>query len=204
MAHTIDTQRFNKFRLQLELLATHTSYNAEEFVFKYYYSNVSVPTYNYGDIRLHSVQYKLGEYFIIEYYLGNVRLYDSYSINKDGELICNAVVNEIVHYISDCIDCLTIVFANKVVANDFMNSYLGKVSDIEDMDTIVYHYSGSDFMVVYTTDFTNKNAWMNNKFFVGNLVDSNLLNDSNVKNFKLLSHYVDMVNSDKDTECGLM
>jgi len=111
MAHTIDTQRFNKFRLQLELLATHTSYNAEEFVFKYYYSNVSVPTYNYGDIRLHSVQYKLGEYFIIEYYLGNVRLYDSYSINKDGELICNAVVNEIVHYISDCIDCLTIVFA---------------------------------------------------------------------------------------------
>lgn len=204
MAHTIDTQRFNKFRLQLELLASHTSYNAEDFTFKYYYSDVSVPTHNYGDIRLHSVQYKLGEYFIIEYYLGNVRLYDIYSINKDGELICNAVVNEIVHYISDCIDCLTIVFANKVVANDFMNSYLGKVSDIEDMDTIVYHYSGSDFMVVYTTDFTNKNAWMNNKFFVSNLVDSNLLNDSNVKNFKLLSHYVDMVNSDKDTECGLM
>lgn len=204
MAHTISTQRFNKFRLQLELLATHTSYNAEEFVFKYYYSNVSVPTRNYGDIRLHSVQYKLGEYFIIEYYLGNVRLYDIYSINKDGELICNAVVNEIVHYISDCIDCLSVVFTDKEVANDFMNSYLSKVSDIEDMDTIVYHYSGSDFMVVYTVDFDTKTAWLNNKLFVGNLVDSNLLNDSNVKNFKLLYHYVDMVNSDKDTECGLM
>lgn len=203
MAHTISTQRFNKFRLQLELLATHTSYNAEEFVFKYYYSNVSVPTYNYGNIRLYSVQYKVGEYFMIEYYIGNVRLLDSYPIN-DGELTCNGVINEVVSCISDCIDCLLVIFTDKEVANDFMNSYLGKVSDTEDMDTIVYHYSGSDFVVVYTTDFTNKNAWMNNKFFVGNLVDSNLLNDSNVKNFKLLSHYVDMMNSDKDTECGLM
>lgn len=203
MAHTIDTQRFNKFRLQLELLATHTSYNAEEFVFKYYYSDVSVPTYNYGDIRLHSVQYKLGEYFIIEYYLGNVRLYDSYSINKGGELICNAVVNEIVHYISDCIDCLTIVFANKVVANDFMNSYLSISSEKE--DTIIYHYSGSDFIVVYTVDFdVTKVAWTYNKFFVSDLVDNKSLNADNVKNFKVVEHYVDMVNSDKDTECGLM
>lgn len=202
MAHIIDTKRFNKFRLQLELLALHTSYNAEEFVFKYYYSNVSVPTRNYGDIRLHSVQYRVGEYFIIEYYIGNVRLLDIYPINDDGELTCNGVIDEVVSCISDCIDCLLVVFTNKDVANDFMNSYLSKVSDTE--DTIVYHYSGSDFMMVYTTDFTNKNAWMNNKFFVGNLVDNNLLNASNVKNYKLLSHYVDMVNSDKDTECGLM
>lgn len=204
MAHTIDTQRFNKFRLQLELLASHTSYNAEDFTFKYYYSNVSVPTYNYGDIRLHSVQYKLGEYFIIEYYLGNVRLYDSYSINKDGELICNAVVNEIVHYISDCIDCLTIVFVNKVVANDFMNFYLSDNITKEDNSTIVYHYSGSDFMVVYTVDFDTKTAWLNNKLFVGHLVEANYLNEDRVKNFKVVEHYVDMVKSDKDTECGLM
>ena len=204
MAHTIDTQRFNKFRLQLELLATHTSYNAEEFVFKYYYSDVSVPTRNYGDIRLHSVQYKLGEYFIIEYCLGNVRLYDSYAINKDGELICNAVVNEIVHYISDCIDCLTIVFANKVVANDFMNFYLSDDITKEDNSTIVYHYSGSDFMVVYTVDFDTKTAWLNNKLFVGHLVEINYLNEDRVKNFKVVEHYVDMVKSDKDTECGLI
>lgn len=204
MAHTIDTQRFNKFRLQLELLASHTSYNAEDFTFKYYYSDVSVPTYNYGDIRLHSVQYKLGEYFIIEYYLGNVRLYDSYSINKDGELICNAVVNEIVHYISDCIDCLTIVFDNKVVANDFMNFYLSDDITKEDNSTIVYHYSGSDFMVVYTVDFDTKTAWLNNKLFVGHLVEINYLNEDRVKNFKVVEHYVDMVKSDKDTECGLM
>lgn len=204
MAHTISTQRFNKFRLQLELLATHTSYNAEEFVFKYYYSNVSVPTYNYGDIRLHSVQYKLGDYFLIEYYIGNVRLYDSYSINKDGELICNAVVNEIVHYISDCIDYLTIIFTNKVVANDFMNFYLSDDITKEDNSTIVYHYSGSDFMVVYTVDFDTKTAWLNNKLFVGHLVEINYLNEDRVKNFKVVEHYVDMVNSDKDTECGLM
>lgn len=30
---TIDIKRFTKFRLQLELLASHTSYNPEDFVF---------------------------------------------------------------------------------------------------------------------------------------------------------------------------
>ena len=203
MAHTIDTQRFNKFRLQLELLATHTSYNAEEFVFKYYYSNVSVPTHNYGDIRLYSVQYKVGEYFMIEYYIGNVRLLDSYPINENGELLCNGVTHEVISCISDCIDCLTILFTDKVVANDFMNSYLSISSEKE--DTIIYHYSGSDFIVVYTVDFdVTKVAWTYNKFFVSDLVDNKSLNADNVKNFKVVEHYVDMVNSDKDTECGLM
>nr|DAR91145.1 MAG TPA: hypothetical protein [Caudoviricetes sp.] len=203
MAHTIDTQRFNKFRLQLELLATHTSYNAEEFVFKYYYSNVSVPTHNYGDIRLYSVQYKVGEYFMIEYYIGNVRLLDSYPINENGELLCNGVIHEVISRISDCIDCLTILFTDKVVANDFMNSYLSISSEKE--DTIIYHYSGSDFIVVYTVDFdVTKVAWTYNKFFVSDLVDNKSLNADNVKNFKVVEHYVDMVNSDKDTECGLM
>lgn len=203
MAHTIDTQRFNKFRLQLELLATHTSYNAEEFVFKYYYSNVSVPTHNYGDIRLYSVQYKVGEYFMIEYYIGNVRLLDSYPINENGELLCNGVTHEVISCISDCIDCLTILFTDKVVANDFMNSYLSISSEKE--DTIIYHYSGSDFIVVYTVDFdVTKVAWTYNKFFVSDLVDNKSLNADNVKNFKVVEHYVDMVNSDKDTECVLM
>lgn len=204
MAHTIDTQRFNKFRLQLELLATHTSYNAEEFVFKYYYSNVSVPTHNYGDIRLYSVQYKVGEYFMIEYYIGNVRLLDSYPINENGELLCNGVTHEVISCISDCIDCLTILFTDKVVANDFMNSYLSDDITKEDNSTIVYHYSGSDFMVVYTVDFDTKTAWLNNKLFVGHLVEINYLNEDRVKNFKVVEHYVDMVKSDKDTECGLM
>nr|DAU28659.1 MAG TPA: hypothetical protein [Bacteriophage sp.] len=203
MAHTISTQRFNKFRLQLELLATHTSYNAEEFVFKYYYSNVSVPTHNYGDIRLHEVRYKVGDYFLIEYYIGNVRLLDSYPINENGELLCNDVIHEVISHISDCIDCLTILFTDKVVANDFMNSYLSISSENE--DTIIYHYSGSDFIVVYTVDFdVTKVAWTYNKFFVSDLVDNKSLNSDNVKNFKVVEHYVDMVNSDKDTECGLM
>lgn len=203
MAHTIDTQRFNKFRLQLELLASHTSYNAEDFTFKYYYSNVSVPTHNYGDIRLYSVQYKVGEYFMIEYYIGNVRLLDSYPINENGELLCNGVIHEVISRISDCIDCLTILFTDKVVANDFMNSYLSISSEKE--DTIIYHYSGSDFIVVYTVNFdVTKVAWTYNKFFVSDLVDNKSLNADNVKNFKVVEHYVDMVNSDKDTECGLM
>lgn len=203
MAHTIDTQRFNKFRLQLELLATHTSYNAEEFVFKYNYSNVSIPTYNYGDIRLHEVLYKVGDYFLIEYYIGNVRLLDSYPINENGELLCNDVIHEVISRISDCIDCLTILFTDKVVANDFMNSYLSISSENE--DTIIYHYSGSDFIVVYTVGFdVTKVAWTYNKFFVSDLVDNKSLNADNVKNFKVVEHYVDMVNSDKDTECGLM
>jgi len=203
MAHTISTQRFNKFRLQLELLATHTSYNAEEFVFKYNYSNVSIPTYNYGDIRLHEVRYKVGDYFLIEYYIGNVRLLDSYPINENGELLCNGVIHEVISRISDCIDCLTILFTDKVVANDFMNSYLSISSENE--DTIIYHYSGSDFIVVYTVDFdVTKVAWTYNKFFVSDLVDNKSLNADNVKNFKVVEHYVDMVNSDKDTECGLM
>ena len=191
MAHTIDTQRFNKFRLQLELLATHTSYNAEEFVFKYYYSNVSVRSHNHGDIRLYSVQYKVGEYFMIEYYIGNVRLLDSYPINENGELLCNGVIHEVISRISDCIDCLTILFTDKVVANDFMNSYLSISSEKE--DTIIYHYSGSDFIVVYTVDFdVTKVAWTYNKFFVSDLVDNKSLNADNVKNFKVVEQYGDI------------
>lgn len=69
---TIDSKRFTKFRLQLELLASHTSYSPEDFVFKYSYNGVVLPTTNYGDIILHEVRYKNGEYFWIEYYIGSV------------------------------------------------------------------------------------------------------------------------------------
>ena len=41
---TIENKRFTKFRLQLELLASHTSYSPEELVFKYNYNNVVIPT----------------------------------------------------------------------------------------------------------------------------------------------------------------
>lgn len=44
---TIDSKRFTKFRLQLELLASHTSYNSEDFVFKYSYNDVVLPTTNF-------------------------------------------------------------------------------------------------------------------------------------------------------------
>ena len=85
-----------------------------------------------------------------------------------------------------------------------MNFYLSDDITKEDNSTIVYHYSGSDFMVVYTVDFDTKTAWLNNKLFVGHLVEINYLNEDRVKNFKVVEHYVDMVKSDKDTECGLM
>ena len=130
---TIDSKRFTKFRLQLELLASHTSYSPEDFVFKYSYNGVVLPTTNYGDIILHEVRYKNGEYFWIEYYIGNVRLLDRYNITEGGELEC-------------------------------------------------------------------KGAYRINKFFVENLVDYKYLKSDSIKNFKLISHYTDVVYSDKDTE----
>ena len=196
---TIENKRFTKFRLQLELLASHTSYNSEDLVFKYYFKGVTLPTTNYGDIKLHEVRYRLCDYFVIEYYVGNVRLVDTYDLKVSGDLDCNNIIKEVVQCISDVIDCVTINFKDRTVANDFMNEYL--INSIDDKeDTILYHYSGSDFLVVYTKDFNNRNAYRINKFFVENLVATNLLNDINVKNFKLISHYTDVVYSDKDTE----
>lgn len=196
---TIDSKRFTKFRLQLELLASHTSYNPEDLVFKYYFKGVTLPTTNYGDIKLHEVRYRLCDYFVIEYYVGNVRLVDTYDLKVSGDLDCNNIIKEVVQCISDVIDCVTINFKDRTVANDFMNEYLSNSIDDKE-DTILYHYSGSDFVVIYTTDFVNKGAYRINKFFVENLVATNLLNDINVKNFKLISHYTDVVYSDKDTE----
>lgn len=202
---TIDSKRFTKFRLQLELLASHTSYNSEDFVFKYSYNDVVLPTTNYGDIILHEVRYKIGEYFCIEYYIGNVRILDTYNITDDGELECNVVIDEVVTYISDCIDCITVSFNDKIAASEFMNSYLSSLDnfiteEFSSKDTIVYHYSGSDFVVIYTTDFVNKGAYRINKFFVENLVDYKYLKSDSIKNFKLIKHYTDVVRSDKDTE----
>lgn len=196
---TIDSKRFTKFRLQLELLASHTSYNSEDFVFKYNYNNVVIPTRNFGDIQLHEVRYRLCDYFVIEYYVGNVRLVDTYDLKVSGDLECNNIVKEVVQCVSDVIDCVTINFKDRTVANDFMNEYLSNSIDDKE-DTILYHYSGSDFLVVYTKDFNNINAYRINKFFVEHLVETNLLNDINVKNFKLISHYADIIHSDKDTE----
>nr|DAM76914.1 MAG TPA: hypothetical protein [Caudoviricetes sp.] len=196
---TIENKRFTKFRLQLELLASHTSYNSEDLVFKYYFKGVTLSTTNYGDIKLHEVRYRLCDYFVIEYYVGNVRLVDTYDLKVSGDLDCNNIIKEVVQCISDVIDCVTINFKDRTVANDFMNEYLSNSIDDKE-DTILYHYSGSDFLVVYTKDFNNRNAYRINKFFVENLVATNLLNDINVKNFKLISHYTDVVYSDKDTE----
>lgn len=196
---TIDSKRFTKFRLQLELLASHTSYNSEDFVFKYSYNDVVLPTTNYGDIILHEVRYRLCDYFVIEYYVGNVRLVDTYDLKVSGDLECNNIIKEVVQCISDVIDCVTINFKDRTVANDFMNEYLSNSIDDKE-DTILYHYSGSDFLVVYTKDFNNRNAYRINKYFVENLVDTKLLNDTNIKNFNLIKHYTDVVYSDKDTE----
>lgn len=80
-----------------------------------------------------------------------------------------------------------------------MNEYLSNSIDDKE-DTILYHYSGSDFLVVYTKDFNNRNAYRINKYFVEHLVDTKLLNDTNIKNFNLIKHYTDVVYSDKDTE----
>lgn len=196
---TIENKRFTKFRLQLELLASHTSYNSEDFVFKYSYNDVVLPTTNYGDIILHEVRYRLCDYFVIEYYVGNVRLVDTYDLKVSGDLECNNIIKEVVQCISDVIDCVTINFKDRTVANDFMNEYLSNSIDDKE-DTILYHYSGSDFLVVYTKDFNNRNAYRINKYFVENLVDTKLLNDTNIKNFNLIKHYTDVVYSDKDTE----
>nr|DAK81521.1 MAG TPA: hypothetical protein [Caudoviricetes sp.] len=196
---TIDSKRFTKFRLQLELLASHTSYNSEDFVFKYSYNDVVLPTTNYGDIILHEVRYRLCDYFVIEYYVGNVRLVDTYDLKVSGDLECNNIIKEVVQCISDVIDCVTVLFTDKTVANDFMNDYLNNSIDV-DKDTILHHYTGSDFLVVYTKDFNNRNAYRINKYFVEHLVDANLLNDTNIKNFNLIKHYTDVVYSDKDTE----
>lgn len=196
---TIENKRFTKFRLQLELLASHTSYNPEDLVFKYYFKGVTLPTTNYGDIKLHEVRYRLCDYFVIEYYVGNVRLVDTYDLKVSGDLECNNIIKEVVQCISDVIDCVTINFKDRTVANGFMNEYLSNSIDDKE-DTILYHYSGSDFLVVYTKDFNNRNAYRINKYFVEHLVETNLLNDINVKNFKLISHYADIIHSDKDTE----
>jgi hypothetical protein len=196
---TIENKRFTKFRLQLELLASHTSYNPEDLVFKYYFKGVTLPTTNYGDIILHEVRYRLCDYFVIEYYVGNVRLVDTYDLKVSGDLECNNIIEEVVQCISDVIDCVTINFKDRTVANDFMNEYLSNSIDDKE-DTILYHYSGSDFLVVYTKDFNNRNAYRINKYFVENLVDTKLLNDTNIKNFNLIKHYTDVVYSDKDTE----
>lgn len=64
----------------------------------------------------------------------------------------------------------------------------------------MYWYVDTDFITVYTKDFNNRNAYSVNKYFVEHLVETNLLNDINVKNFKLISHYADIIHSDKDTE----
>lgn len=196
---TIENKRFTKFRLQLELLASHTSYNPEDLVFKYYFKGVTLPTTNYGDIKLHEVRYRLCDYFVIEYYVGNVRLVDTYDLKVSGDLECNNIIKEVVQCISDVIDCVTINFKDRTVANDFMNEYLSNSIDDKE-DTILYHYSGSDFIMVYTKDFKNRNACSVNKYFVEHLVETNLLNDINIKNFNLISHYADIIHSDKDTE----
>nr|DAY36619.1 MAG TPA: hypothetical protein [Bacteriophage sp.] len=196
---TIENKRFTKFRLQLELLASHTSYNPEDLVFKYYFNGVTVPTCNYGDIKLHEVRYRLCDYFMIEYFVGNVRLVDTYDLKVSGDLECNDIIKEVVQYISDIIDCVTVLFTDKTVANDFMNDYLNNSIDVDE-DAILHHYTGGDFLVVYTKDFNNRNAYRINKYFVEHLVDTKLLNDINVKNFNLISHYVDIVHSDKDSE----
>lgn len=196
---TIENKRFTKFRLQLELLASHTRYNPEDLVFKYYFKGVTLPTTNYGDIKLHEARYRLCDYFVIEYYVGNVRLVDTYDLKVSGDLECNNIIKEVVQCISDVIDCVTINFKDRTVANDFMNEYLSNSIDDKE-DTILYHYSGSDFLVVYTKDFNNRNAYRINKYFVEHLVDINLINGTNIKNFNLISHYADIIHSDKDTE----
>ena len=94
-----------------------------------------------------------------------------------------------------------------------MSKYLDRGSRLDGIiseefvskDTIVYYYVGSDFIMVYTKDFKNRDACSVNKYFVVHLVETKcttkyLLNDINVKNFKLIKHYTDLVYSDKDTE----
>lgn len=134
-----------------------------------------------------------------------MRLLDRYNITEGGELECKGVIGEVVNHISGCIDCITVSFNDKIAACEFMNSYLSSLDnfiteEFSSKDTIVYHYSGSDFVVIYTIDFVNKGAYRINKFFVENLVDYKYLKSDSIKNFKLISHYTDVVYSDKDTE----
>jgi hypothetical protein len=207
---TIQNRRFTKLRLQLELLASHTSYSADNFVFKYVYDNVEVPTRNFGNIRLYDVQYSIDKYFIIEYYVGNVRLLETYdlSTSNGGLQDCSDILGEVIDLISEVIDCVTLSFTDNTKAKAFLNEYLDRgskldtiiSSEFEDRDTIVYWYVDTDFITVYTKDFNNRNAYRVNKYFVEHLVDTNLLNDTNVKNFQLVSHYADIIHSDKDTE----
>lgn len=206
---TIENKRFTKFRLQLELLASHTSYNPEELVFKYNYNDVVIPTRNFGDIQLHEVRYRLCDYFIIEYFVGNIRLLETYDLKINGCLDdCSDILKEVVDLISDVIDCVTVSFTDNDNAKTFMSKYLDMGSrqdtiisgEFDTKDTIIYYYGGSDFLMIYTKDFKNRNAYSMNKYFVGHLVETNLLSDINVKNFKLISHYADVIYSDKDTE----
>ena len=206
----IYNKRFTKLRLQLELLASHTSYSADNFVFKYVYDNVELPNRNFGNIRLYEVQYSIDRYFIIEYYVGNVRLLETYDLStaNGGLHDCSGILKEVIDLISDVIDCVTVSFTDNTKAKTFMNNYLNSGSRLDSIiseefdskDTIVYYYSGSDFIMVYTKDFKNRNACSVNKYFVEHLVETNLLNDINVKNFKLISHYADIIHSDRDTE----
>lgn len=200
---TIHNKRFTKLRLQLELLASHTSYSADNFVFKYVYDNVELPTRNFGNIRLYEVQYSIDKYFIIEYYVGNVRLLETYdlSTSKGGLYDCSDILKEVIDLISDVIDCVTVSFTDSTKSKAFFDKYLVMGSSLcEYINTIVYWYVDTDFITVYTKDFNNRNAYSVNKYFVEHLVETNLLNDINVKNFKLIKHYTDIVCSDKDTE----
>lgn len=200
---TIHNKRFTKLRLQLELLASHTSYSADNFVFKYVYDNVELPTRNFGNIRLYEVQYSIDKYFIIEYYVGNVRLLETYdlSTSKGGLYKCSDILKEVIDLISDVIDCVTVSFTDSTKSKVFFDKYLFRGSSLcEYINTIVYWYVDTDFITVYTKDFNNRNAYSVNKYFVEHLVETNLLNDINVKNFKLISHYADIIHSDKDTE----
>lgn len=129
-------------------------------------------------------------------------------------VVCSVkdLINELLEtscYVDDTVEVVNAVGTSyqiaKVVNKDGIvtlvldDEYLSNSIDDKE-DTILYHYSGSDFLVVYTKDFNNRNAYRINKFFVENLVETNLLNDINVKNFKLISHYADVIHSDKDTE----
>lgn len=123
---TIGNKRFTKLRLQLELLASHTSYSADNFVFKYVYDNVELPTRNFGNIRLYEVQYSIDRYFIIEYYVGNVRLLETYDLStaNGGLHDCSGILKEVIDLISDVIDCVTVSFTDNTKAKAFLDKYL--------------------------------------------------------------------------------
>lgn len=124
----IYNKRFTKLRLQLELLASHTSYSADNFVFKYVYDNVELPTRNFGNIRLYEVQYSIDRYFIIEYYVGNVRLLETYDLStaNGGLHDCSGILKEVIDLISDVIDCVTVSFTDNTKAKAFLDKYLAR------------------------------------------------------------------------------